>query len=154
MTARQRGNKLVEKTDILAVLIAIFHLSGPQLISRKTGCQAIVNNNIFRICGVLRQLSKQKRFAQFFTDCFFFIHKYELNGWFAEEIETALWCMEVAGLLSEIVDAHDSEYILNEKLHLRGQNILQALKPDEVELLQELANEFAQLIRKGENGYA
>ncbi|MFA5124226.1 MAG: hypothetical protein WC473_00145 [Patescibacteria group bacterium] len=154
MPTKTRNKTPAKKLDILDLLIVVFHLSGPKLISRLSDCEAIIDSRIGRICNVLKELSSQKRFADFFQNCRFY-HYSGCNGdWYEDSIGTALWCMEMADLITEINTQNKSEYIFLKKLHYQGQQVLETLTPEKCQKIQALTNELVKLLKKGEKHYA
>ncbi|MFA6228114.1 MAG: hypothetical protein WC668_02905 [Patescibacteria group bacterium] len=153
MPTTARNRTPAGKLDMLNLLIVIFHLSGPGLISRLIDCQIIIDNRIGRICNILKELSKQKAFAVFFRDCRFYRYCGNTGDWYEDSVGTALWCMEVAELITEINIAAKSAYILLQKLHFRGEQILAGLTEEDKQKLQVLAEEFAKLLKEGEKHY-
>lgn len=153
MPRKTRNKEPAEKFDILNFLIVIFHLSGPELISRRTDCQTITDSRIGRICNILKKLSEQKRFAVFFKNCRFY-HYYGQNGdWYDNSVFTSLWSMEMSELIAEINIANRSSYILLKKLHFQGEQILNKLTAEDRQKLQILSKEFTKLLKEGETDY-
>ncbi|MFA6594001.1 MAG: hypothetical protein WCT16_01960 [Candidatus Buchananbacteria bacterium] len=154
MPTKLRNKTPAEKFDILDLLIAIFHLSGPKLISRSTGCQMIIDSRIGRICNILKKLSEQKRFAVFFKNCRFYHYYRGQNGdWYDNSVFTSLWSMEMSELITEINIANRSSYILLKKLHFQGEIILKALTANDRRRLRNLSQEFIKLLKEGETDY-